>query len=237
MHGSVSARLVAAILVAVVANPRVGVAAPSPSPAPALSHSTDPQSAPPDSVVVRPTQSSVPASPPPVAPEVMERAQFSAGRMFVEILAGGLAGSLAGYITFEALCSHDSDCIGPALAATLVDFAVTPLVVHGVGGRLGGQGTLSMSYAGASAAFAGFSGSGSTDETPEETIARINLEFAVALVLMPVTTAVTYELVSHMQYKRWREAAQAGNLSFGVAPLHGSHRSLDGAMGQLALRF
>jgi hypothetical protein len=118
-----------------------------------------------------------------------------------------------------------------------MNFAVTPYAVWQVGHWMGGQGTLSMTYVGGTCAFAAFSESAPPNETPSQTIARIDLEFAVATLMMPVTSAVVFEIMSHFSYARWRDATQAGNVSFGVAPTYDRRGGLDGAMSRLSLRF
>lgn len=58
----------------------------------------------------------------------------------------------------------------------------------------------------------------------------------ISTLLLPVTSAALFELSSHVRYTRWRAAAQAGKRAIGIAPLHG-RRGVDGAIGQLSLRY
>ncbi|MCE9573733.1 MAG: hypothetical protein K8W52_11310 [Deltaproteobacteria bacterium] len=179
-----------------------------------------------------------PAVPPPASTEDaarMERARFSGKRMVVEILAGAAVGSLAAYATYKSLCDGE-DCLGAGLAGAGMNFAITPLAVWGVGRWMGGQGSLGWTYLGASAALAPFSAPGPVDETPADTLQRVNIELAVSTLLLPVTSAAFFELSSHVRYARWRAAARAGDVTFGIAPSYG-RRGVDGAMGNLALRF
>jgi len=166
----------------------------------------------------------------------MERAQFSTKRLVVEILGGAVVGSLAGYATYHSLCDGRGDCLGSALTGAAVNFAVTPLATWGIGSWMGGQGSLSWTYLGGSVAFAAFSAPPPANESPGDTISRIDTEFAIASFLLPVTSAAFYELSSHVAFTRWRTAAQSGNLAFGVVPLR-DRGGLGGAMGELALRF
>ncbi len=159
----------------------------------------------------------------------MEQAQFSGKRFVVEILAGGAIGSLATYATYSSLCDR-GDCLGATLASFGMNFAVTPLVTYGVGRWMGGDGTLGWTYLGATTALAPFGVTGPANESPADTSARLGIELAVSAIVLPVTSALFYELSSHLHYKQWRATA-------GVAPVYGQRHRLDGALGQLALTF
>lgn len=207
-------RISSAIVIAMaVAAPRIGAADPQDPPAA--------QGAP---------------APAPQRDDRMERARWSTARFVVEILGGAAVGSLAGYATYHSLCDGRGDCMGSALTGAAMNFAVTPLATWGIGRLMGGQGSLGWSYLGASVAFAAFSPPPPANESPNDTIARIDTEFAIASFLLPITSAAFYELSSHVAYTRWRTAAQSGNLAFGVVPVR-DRGGLDGAIGRLALRF
>ena len=168
---------------------------------------------------------------PTPAPDAHDRAQFSGGRLVAEILAGAVVGSVAGYGTYESLCDGH-DCLGAGLAGAGVNFAVTPLAVWGVGRWMGGDGTLGMTYLGASTALAPFSAPGSPDESPADTLQRIDIEFAISTLLLPVTSSLFFELSSHM---RWKEAHP--DAAFAIAPVRDRHGATTGALAELSFRF
>jgi len=203
----------AIVVVIAVAVPRIGAADPESTPAP--------HGAP---------------APAPQRDDHMERARFSTKRLVVEILGGAAVGSLAGYITYRSTCDGRGDCFGSALTGAAVNFAVTPLATWGIGRWMSGQGSLTWTYIGASASFAAFSAPAPANESPGDAIARIDTEFAIASFLLPITSAVLYELSSHMAFTRWRTATQSGNLALSLAPRR-DRGGLDGAMCRLALRF
>jgi hypothetical protein len=226
----------AAITASTLASTAVVAAAPAPPAASAL-----PAALP---AVVPPAYESGPVTPEPALPPVshpdrderMERARFSGRRMVVELLAGAAVGSLVAYATFDSLCDGTNDCFGASLASAGANFAVTPLVTWGVGRWMGGQGTLGFTYLGGSAALGAFAATGSADESPSEALARIKLELAISTVLLPVTSALIFELSSHAGYTRWRTAVQAGHLSIGITPTL-ARRGVDGAMARVSFRF
>lgn len=162
----------------------------------------------------------------------MDGARFSGKRFVLEILAGGAVSSLVGYATYSSLCGR-GDCMGAALAGFGLNFAVTPLAVWGVGRAMGGEGTIGWTYLGASTALSPFSVTGPAGESPADTMARIDVEFAVSTLLLPVTSALFCELSSHLRYKQWRATQPAG---FAIAPVY-DHRHVAGAIGQLSLTF
>jgi hypothetical protein len=172
------------------------------------------------------------AQPQAEAPPPNDRAHFSGGRMVVEILAGALVGSLAGYGTYESLCDGDG-CFGASLAGAGVNFAITPLAVWGVGRAMGGEGTLGMSYLGASIALTPLSMPGSPDETPSDTLNRVGVEFAISTLLLPVTSALMFEVSSHVHWK----AAQEGNAALAITPVRDRRGAIDGAIAGLTVRF
>ncbi|MFT3696260.1 MAG: hypothetical protein QM831_24180 [Kofleriaceae bacterium] len=138
-----------------------------------------------------------------------DRPRFSGKRLAVEILGGELTGILSTALTFNALCSPGSDCLGPALLAYGVDFAVTPAAVWGIGQAMGGEGSLGYSYLGGLTALAAFSVPGSPDETPSETVSRVSLEAYVAAVLLAPCSSLMYELTSHVTWAREHQVTAA----------------------------
>jgi hypothetical protein len=179
-------------------------------------------------------------SPPPPTPPTeqqdsarMERARFSGKRLFVEILVGGLVGSLAAYGTFSAMCG-DEACLSGAITGFLVNFAVTPIAVWGTGNMMGGQGSLKGAYLGASIAVTPLSMPGQPDETPGETISRINLEMAISVIVLPITSAILYEFTSGMKATRWKQ--QHATPVVGVQPIYG-RAGLEGVMAGAAVAF
>jgi hypothetical protein len=203
----------------------------APVPQPAVADVADTQPAP----MLAPSEQPLPPAPPP-RDDTMEAARFSGKRFVVEILAGAVVGSAVAYGTYESLCDGRGDCLGAGLAGFGMNFAVTPLAVYGVGRWMGGQGSLGWTYVGGLTALSAFSAPGSPDETPDQTISRINIEFAISTLLLPVTSAAFYELSSHVRYTRWHQQARLGTMSAGIAPLYAPH-GVDGAMGQMSLTF
>jgi hypothetical protein len=175
-----------------------------------------------------------PPGPSPDEQSRMEKATFSGKRLVLEVLAGALAGSVVGYATFGALCSPGDDCVGAAVAGWLANFAVTPLVVWQTGTWLDGKGTVGMTYLGASTALAPFSASCPADASPAETLDCIKLQFAVSTLLLPVTSAIFYELSSHLAVARWR---QENALRLGLTPVMGRAGEVDGVYAAMSLRF
>jgi hypothetical protein len=117
-----------------------------------------------------------------------KRARFSVGRFFLESLVGGLAGSLAAYGTYSSICDKNP-CLGGALAGLGADFVVTPIAVWGLGELTGGDGSLSYTFLGAAVAFSGAS-AGTQDPL---------LPLTIGIILMPFTSALMYELSSHIK--------------------------------------
>lgn len=145
-----------------------------------------------------------PTDAPPIAdapaPQSSTRGNFSGGRLVVEMLAGAVVGSLVGYGVYSAV---GGDGIGPVLAGLGAEIVVAPLVVYGTGRAMGGQGTLGMTYLGGLIAFSGPSAS------PEEAVVSL----AVGMVLMPVTSALMFEVSSHMRSKRAAAVVRAASLT------------------------
>jgi hypothetical protein len=175
------------------------------------------------------------APPPEVAPGElarMRRARFSGKRFVVESLGGGLAGGLASYAVFRALCP-EGGCMGGAIAAMTANMAVTPLGVWGIGKAMGGQGSLLSSYYGLAVAGVALHDQGSPDETPAETIERIDLQLTIFTIALPFASALCYEVSSHLNWSRWYREHQ-GSLS--VTPIGGAG-SPSGAVASMAFRF
>ncbi|HWU90315.1 MAG TPA: hypothetical protein VN253_23785 [Kofleriaceae bacterium] len=147
-----------------------------------------------------------PEMPLPPTPTHRDHGRFSGKRLVVEALAGAVVGSLVGIGVYKAA---GGDSIGAAFAGLGSEIALTPVIVWGTGKAMGGRGTLGSAYLGGLAAFAGPSA------TPQE--AAISL--AVGMALMPVTSAVIYEVSSHVRSKRF-EAVASG---VSIAPVAGPH--------------
>lgn len=147
----------------------------------------------------------------------MRGARFSGKRLVVEILVGGAVQTLVAYGTYKSTCG-DEPCLGGALGGWFAGFAVTPLAVWGTGKLMGGEGKLSHAYYGAVPALAPFSA----------TEAPIGLQFALSSVFLPITSAIMYELSSHIASERWtREHAP----QLTVRPVG------DGYAGAVSVRF
>ncbi|HEY0251841.1 MAG TPA: hypothetical protein VGC41_09960 [Kofleriaceae bacterium] len=137
----------------------------------------------------------------PLEDRERDRAKFSGKRLTVEIIGGELTGILSTALTFNALC-NGTDCLGSALSAYAVDFAITPLAVWGIGSAMGGQGSLGYSYLGGSLALTAFSVTGSPDETPSDTLSRVSIEAYVAAILLAPCSSLMYELTSQVTWAR-----------------------------------
>jgi hypothetical protein len=98
---------------------------------------------------------------------------------------------------------------------------------------MGGKGSLLDSYVGASAAVAPLGVQGPPDETPAETISRIQAEVEVAVLALPFCSAIVYEFSSHFASARWR-AQHEPKLT--VRPVM-HHDGMTGGIGALSLRF
>jgi hypothetical protein len=131
-----------------------------------------------------------------------ERGHFSGKRMVVEILSGALVGTLAGLGVYSAA---GGEGIGATFAGLGAEIVVTPIAVWGTGKAMGGRGTLGATYLGGLAAFAGPSA------TPQEA----TLSLAIGMTLMPVTSALFYEISSHVRSKKL-EAVASG---LAIAPV------------------
>lgn len=134
------------------------------------------------------------------------RAEFSGKRMLVEMVLGGVVGSLAGAAVYEAAGGDSSvESVLTALGAQMV---VTPAVVWSTGRVMGGQGTLRSSYLGGLAAFAG----------PAATPEQVEVSFTIGMIIMPITSALFYEISSHISSQRLRRITPAVSLSPRVVP-------------------
>jgi hypothetical protein len=156
------------------------------------------------SLLVSTTAHADEATPPPATPELAPapvpaqpsvdrptppratRGAFSGKRLVVEMLAGGVAGGLAGYAVFSGL---GGDSFGAAMAGLGANIAVTPLVVYGTGRAMGGEGGLGSAYLGGLIAFSG----------PSATPDQAAVSFAIGMTLMPITSALMYEVSSHIR--------------------------------------
>lgn len=173
----------------------------------------------------------VPAAPPAAdvdQAKAMERARFSGGRLAAEIGVG----IAAGLLTSLTLC-NSSYCPDHGWTAFIVDFAGTPIAIWAIGNAMGGKGSLLDAYVGASAAVAPLSIHGAPDETPEETISRIEAEVEVSVLALPFCAAIVYEFSSHFASARWR-AQHEPKLT--VRPVM-HHDGMTGGIGTLSLRF
>jgi hypothetical protein len=157
--------------------------------------------------------------------EPEDRRRFSGRRLAVEIVGGEVIGALATGITFNALC-NGRDCLGSAIAAFSANLAITPLGVWGIGEMMGGDGSLGYSYLGASIALAPFSVTGSPDESPSDTMTRLQIETWTSSILLAPCSALMYEVSSHLRWSR--EHA----VSLAVRTLR-NDGELDGAIGTL----
>lgn len=187
-----------------------------------------------DPVTAEPTLA--PAAPLTDQDRHMMGARWSTKRLVGEILAGAVIGSLTAYGTYSAMCGDDSDCFGASLMAAGMNFAITPLAVWGTGRMIGGQGSLGWSYLGGVVSLAAFSATGPADESTEDALNRFQIELTVATILLPIASAVTFELSSHLRYKQW-QAGHPTSFQAGIVPAYDLHRGLTGALGQVSLRF
>lgn len=171
-----------------------------------------------------------PAAPPAAEDEAkaMDRARFSGGRLAAEIGVG----IAAGLLTSLTLCSS-SYCPDHGWTAFFFDLAGTPIAIWAIGNAMGGKGSLLDSYVGASAAVTPLGFEGPPNETPGETISRIQAEVEVSALALPFCSAIVYEFSSHFASVRWR-AQHEPKLT--VRPVM-HHDGMAGGIGTLSLRF
>ena len=155
-----------------------------------------------------------------------DRPRFSGKRLAVEIIGGEVIGALATGITFNALC-NGRDCLGSAIAAFSANLAITPAAVWGIGTFMGGDGSLGYSYLGATIALAPFSVTGSPQESPSDTMTRIQIETWTSAILLAPCSALMYEVSSHVRWSR----EHAVNLA--VRTLRNDGDGFVGAIGTL----
>jgi len=153
----------------------------------------------------------------PVAPVVRKAtgpAKANAGRFVVEFLGSGLAGGLAAYGTYSASCGGDP-CLGGLVGGSVVNIGLTPLAAWGIGRALGGEGDLGYTYVGGMMPF-----------TATGPIAGENpgAALGVGMALMPLTSALMFELTSHMK-------------ALGPVDAVGVEPSADGAVLTMSGRF
>ncbi|HSN25365.1 MAG TPA: hypothetical protein VLT45_03745 [Kofleriaceae bacterium] len=152
----------------------------------------------------------------------MRRARLSGRRLALEIIASGAIGGLAAYGTMVGVCGNEP-CLGGALGGWLVDFAVTPAAVWGVGAAMGGRGSIGAAYYGALPALAPFSA----------TTAPVGLQFSLAAFFLPFTSAIVYEISSTVAANNW---AREHNAALALQPVYESGH-VDGAVGTLGVQF
>lgn len=152
----------------------------------------------------------------------MKRARLSGRRLALEIIASGAIGGVAAYETMVGTCGNEP-CLGGALGGWLVDFAVTPAAVWGIGTAMGGRGTIGAAYYGALPALAPFSATG----------APVGLQFSLAAFFLPFTSSIIYEISSTVAANNW---TREHNAAVTLQPVYkGEH--VDGAVGTFALQF
>jgi hypothetical protein len=125
---------------------------------------------------------------------------FNVGRYFLEVLVGGLAGSLAAYGGYSMICD-EGPCVGGMLLGLTFNVLATPVGVTLIGAAMGGMGNYWDALLGGLVAFAG-AGAGASDE-------QAVLALSIGLFLSPFTSAFLYELFSSAR-------AQQLEMSLGV---------------------
>jgi len=139
-----------------------------------------------------------------------ERGRLDVGRYALEVLVGVAAGAAVSYGVYGAMCG-DGDCFDAALAGMGADALVAPLAIWGIGRALGGRGDLVLTYLGGLTAFSGAS-------APADPA----LGVAVGMVVMPLTSALLFELTSQIASVRAAaELAARSRWRAGVAPIYG----------------
>ena len=136
---------------------------------------------------------------------------FNVGRYFLEVIVGGLAGSLAAYGGYVMICD-DGPCIGGMLLGLTFNVLATPAGVTLIGGAMGGMGNYWDALLGGLVAFAG-AGAGASDE-------QAVLALSIGLVLSPFTSALIYELFS---------SGRAHQLEMSLGVTTADNGNLDGA--------
>jgi hypothetical protein len=195
-------------LVAALLAPALAVGQPAPGPLP-----------------IPPSAEVAPVGPSPSEEAAIERARWSGKRLAVEILVGELAGGLLTYGAYEA-----TDSVAAAWAS---GFALTPIVVWGTGRIMGGRGSLLHTYLGAGPALAPLAAPAPPDETPGESIERLELQMTIASIALPICNAIMFEVSSQIASTRWRQKYQP---VVSVQPV-GNGGELAGAVGSFAIQF
>jgi hypothetical protein len=145
-----------------------------------------------------------------------ERARFSGGRYVVELFASAAGGSLAAYGTLESICGSGAcngdigRAIGGMLAALGANFVATPLIVAGTGSLMGGRGSVGSAFWGAVTGIA--AGSLLTPVSP-------GLGLAVGVTLMPIISAIFYEMNSNERSKAMKQQLKSTAFVPIVAPI------------------
>ena len=147
-------------------------------------------------------------------------AEFSTGRLVVEILVGAAIGSLTSYLVYNAAGGDVGGAIGGLVAGVVVE----PLAIFGVGKLMGGEGKLSYTYIG------GLMGFG---VAAPATTASPALVIALGEIFMPIAAAALFELTSNVAAKNWVSLHHA-TASVGPVPV-GDGKVMEGAT--LGFRF
>lgn len=158
----------------------------------------------------------------------MDRARFSGKRLLAEMGVGAASG-----LVISLLLCNSSLCPSDGWLAFFVDLGATPIAIWALGGSMGGRGSLLDTYLGASAAVAPLGLPPAANETPEQTLSRIQTEVTVSALALPICSAVLYEVSSHFASVRWHNEHTP---KLTVRPLF-DHDRMAGGVGTLALRF
>lgn len=172
-----------------------------------------------------------PAAPAPQAgtsDQVADSGRFSVKRMVVEALAGE-ATSIA--LTL-AMC-NGSSCTWDGWAPFLASFAISPIAVYGTGHAMGGRGSMFGAYAGATAALAPLTIPTDPMAPPDQVLSQIQTEATISAVLLPLCSALTYEVTSHVASVAWQREHQP---ALAVQPLY-SRGQVQGGAGTFSFRF
>ncbi len=164
--------------------------------------------------------------PDPVEVTKMKRAGFSGKRLVAEILASAVVGAAAAHLVYSSTCGPGEDCAQEFFLAAGAQFAATPLAAWGVGTAFGGKGRLWHTYALGAAPVAVAPLLMEHPENPPgqtTTFRQITEMYLITALILPVTSAVIYELSSWGQSQQWF-ARHAPGLDVSLAPVYDNGR-------------
>jgi len=150
----------------------------------------------------------------------LERGRFSGGRLALEAVVGAVAGGAAAYGAYTLLCS-DELCVGGFLAGSAANILVASAGVTLVGRSMGGRAGYGSALLGAILPFSATAPIATTNYAAA---------YTVAMVLMPLGSALLYELRSN-------QASLAPAVNVSTAPIVNSKGQVAGTSLALSGQF